>query len=129
MEVTMEARGRPRRRSRVLPIVAGAVALMTGAAVALATSASAATAFSANFEDGSTSGWSKSGGTWAVVTDGSRVLQQSNAGSENAREFNGTTSWTAYTVQARVKATSFGSNGVVGLLARAAGSTKFYRLA
>jgi hypothetical protein len=102
---------------------------MTGAAVALATSASAATAFSANFEDGSTSGWSKSGGTWAVVTDGSRVLQQSNAGSENAREFNGTSSWTAYTVQARVKATTFGSGGVVGLLARAAGSTRFYRLA
>src|SRR4029079_8731078 len=58
-----------------------------------------------------------------------RVLQQSNAGSENAREFNGTTSWTAYTVQARVKATSFGSGGAVGLLARAAGSTRFYRLA
>ena len=32
-------------------------------------------------------------------------------------------------VQARVKPLSFGSGGVVGLLARASGSTKFYRLA
>src|SRR5690242_21571960 len=115
----MRIRSRPRQWK--WPLLAAMAAVLTTLAVGFAQTASAATAFSANFEDGSTSGWSKSGGTWAVVTDGSRVLQQSNAGSENAREFNGTTSWTAYTVQARVKATSFGSGGVVGLLARAAG--------
>jgi hypothetical protein len=105
------------------------VSIVTIAAIAVAQTASAATLFSANFEDGSTSGWSKSGGTWAVVTDGSRVLNQSNAGSENAREFAGSSSWTAYTVQARVKPLSLGSSSTVGLLARAAGSTKFFRLA
>ena len=52
------------------------------------------TLFSDNFESGSTSNWSKSGGTWAVVTDGSRVLQQSSAGSDLAREFNGSSAWT-----------------------------------
>ncbi|WP_254550123.1 DUF1080 domain-containing protein [Catellatospora tritici] len=89
----------------------------------------AATVFSANFEDGSISGWSKSGGTWAVVTDGSKVLQQSNATSENAREFAGDAAWTDYTVQASVKPLSLGSGGYVGLLARASTSTTFYRLA
>jgi hypothetical protein len=38
------------------------------------------TLFSDNFESGSTSNWSKSGGTWAVATDGSKVFAQSNAG-------------------------------------------------
>src|SRR5215510_4519191 len=89
---TMDAREVPRARSRrVWPIVSGAVALLTAAAFVFAQTASAATAFSANFEDGTASGWSKSGGTWAVVTDGSRVFQQSNAASENAREFAGST--------------------------------------
>ena len=35
------------------------------------------TEFSDNFEDGNTSGWSQSGGSWSVVTDGSKVLSQS----------------------------------------------------
>jgi pectate lyase len=87
------------------------------------------TLFSDNFESGSTSNWSKSGGTWAVATDGSKVFAQSNAGSENAREFAGSTSWTDYAVQARVKALSFGSGGLAGLDARVESSTKFYRLA
>ncbi|MBN1170751.1 MAG: right-handed parallel beta-helix repeat-containing protein, partial [Micromonosporaceae bacterium] len=52
-----------------------------------------------------------------------------NAGSENAREFAGDTSWTDYSLQARVKPTSFGSGGTVGIDARVQGSTKFYRLA
>jgi hypothetical protein len=110
-------------------LVAATAAVLTTVAVGFAQVASAATLLSADFENGSTSGWSKSGGTWAVITDGSRVLNQSNAGSENAREFAGSTSWTAYTVQARVKPLTLGSTSTVGLLARAAGSTKFFRLA
>ncbi|WP_433062057.1 family 16 glycoside hydrolase [Dactylosporangium sp. CS-033363] len=103
-----------------------------GAAVVLAAVtqvAFAATTFSATFEDGSTSGWSKSGGTWSVVTDGSKVLQQSNAGSENARDFAGDSGWTDYTVQASVKPLALGSGGFAGLLARSTGATTFYRLA
>ena len=66
--------------------LAATAAGVTAVGVVLATQiAFADTAFSATFEDGSTSGWSKSGGTWSVVTDGSKVLQQSNTGSERPR--------------------------------------------
>jgi pectate lyase len=115
---------RPRRRGQRWLLAAGSAALVLTASVVYATSASAATLFSATFEDNSISSWSKSGGTWTVESDGSRVARQSNASSENARLFNGSTSWTAYSVQARVKPLSLGSGGFVGLLARASGSTK-----
>lgn len=119
---------RPRRLRRLAGASALAALVTAGLAVTVAT-AEAATLYSADFESGSTSGWSKSGGTWSVVTDGTQVLQQSDTGSERAREFAGTTSWTNYSVQARVKATAFGStSGVVALTARAAGATKMYRL-
>ena len=99
-------------------------------ALGVTVTAQAATLFSADFENGSTSGWSKSGGDWSVVTDGSQVLQQSNTDSERARFFNGDIGWTDYAVQARVKPLSFnGSNRVVALAARANSSTKMYRLA
>jgi pectate lyase len=103
-----------------------AVALALGVGVA----AYADTLLSDNFEDGSISDWSKSGGTWSVVTDGSRVAQQSNTGSDRARLFAGQFSWANYAVQARVKPLSFnGSNRLVALASRATGSTKMYRLA
>src|SRR5690348_11228473 len=76
------------------------------------------------------SSWSKSGGTWAIATDGSQVLQETSATSDLAREFNGSSSWTDYSLQARVKALAFGSSdGLVGISARTAGASKFYRLA
>jgi hypothetical protein len=118
-----------RRRRYRWPLVAGTVGALVAGAVGLSYPVQAATVFSDNFEDGNTNGWSKSGGTWAVVADGSQTARQSNSGSENARLFAGTTSWTAYTVQARVKPLSLGSGGHAALLARASGSTKFYRLA
>ncbi|MGI5175233.1 family 16 glycoside hydrolase [Dactylosporangium sp. CA-152071] len=124
----MSAQVRTRPRARRWLAASAAVAAVTGVALA-AQVAFADTAFSATFEDGSTSGWSKSGGSWSVVTDGSKVLQQSNAGSENARDFAGDSGWTNYTVQAAVKPLSLGSGGFVGLLARSTGATTFYRLA
>ncbi|GAB3842727.1 family 16 glycoside hydrolase [Dactylosporangium cerinum] len=117
-----------RLRSRRWP--AATAAAVAAAGMVLATQiAFADTAFSATFEDGTTSGWSKSGGTWSVVTDGSKVLQQSNAGSENAREFAGDSGWTNYTVQASVKPLTLGSGGFAGLLARSTSATTYYRLA
>src|SRR5258708_18943146 len=103
--------GLPPRRRR-WPIVAGSVVAFTAAAAIFSQIAFAATLFSDNFEDGNTSGWSKSGGTWAVVSDGSSAVRQSNAGSENARDFAGTAGWTNYTVTARVKPLSVTSNGL-----------------
>ncbi|MGX7673847.1 pectate lyase family protein [Plantactinospora sp. DSM 117369] len=98
-------------------------------ATVVVTPANAATVFSDDFQDGDTTGWSKSGGTWSVVTDGSQVVRQSSTTTGNARYFAGDTNWTAYTVQARVKPISLGSGGHASLLARATGSTKYYRLA
>jgi hypothetical protein len=119
----------PRARLRRLAGAGGLVALVTAGLALTVTSAQAAAVFSANFESGSTSGWSKSGGTWSVVADGSQTLRQSNAGSENARELAGDAAWTDYTVTARVKPLSYSSDGFAGLLARAKSSTTFYRLA
>ncbi|MEV0326792.1 LamG-like jellyroll fold domain-containing protein [Micromonospora echinospora] len=92
------------------------------------TPANAATLLSADFESG-ISGWSKSGGDWTVVADGSKALQQTDTGTDRARQFAGSTSWTDYSVQGRVKPLAFGSGGVAALASRAAGSTKMYRLA
>ncbi|WP_213450344.1 pectate lyase [Rhizomonospora bruguierae] len=118
----------PRRRLRRWPLLAAAGAALLASTVAVTQVAYAATLFTANFESGA-SGWSKSGGTWAVVSDGSQAYRQSNAGSENARVFNGDSGWTNYTVQARVKPVSLGGNGFAAVLARAKTSTTFYRLA
>jgi hypothetical protein len=125
----LQDRPRPPGRSRRWPLVTGIVAALVAATVGFSQVAFAATLFSANFEDGATSSWSKSGGTWTVVADGSQAVRQTNASSENSRLFNGSSSWTAYTVQTRVKPLSLGTGGWAGLLARASGSTKFYRLA
>ncbi|WP_329103090.1 pectinesterase family protein [Micromonospora sp. NBC_01699] len=111
-----------------------ATAAITAALLALtqlggAQSALAATLFTDDFSDGDTAGWSKSGGTWSVVGDDGQALQQAKGDTDNARLFAGSTSWTDYTVQARVKPVSLPADGAVALLARAAGSTTYLRLA
>jgi pectin methylesterase-like acyl-CoA thioesterase len=116
------------RRSRHAALLVGAAATVATVAIGFAGTASAGTVFSDDFEDGNTSGWSKSGGTWPVVTDGSKVLSQSAATAENARLFAGTSGWTDYVVSARIKPLTLPSAGSVSLLARAAGATSYYRL-
>ncbi|SCE84072.1 Protein of unknown function (DUF1565) [Micromonospora matsumotoense] len=120
---------RPSRQRRLALLLAAVLVPVATLLVGPVTTASAATMFSDDFADGDTAGWSKSGGTWGVVTDGSPAVRQSNVGSENARLFTGSTGWTDYLVQARVKPLSLGPGGQVGLLARAAGATRYYRLA
>ncbi|PWR05412.1 pectate lyase, partial [Micromonospora acroterricola] len=94
-----------------------------------ATGAYADTLFTDDFEDGNSTGWTSSGGSWSVATDGSRVYRQSGTSSD-ARSLAGTASWTDYSVQATVKPTAFnGSNRFVALLARAQSSTSYYYLA
>jgi pectate lyase len=110
-------------------ILAGAVAAFTTVVVAVATNAMAAPLFGDDFEDGNSSGWTTSGGSWSVVTDGSRVLRQSGTSSD-ARARAGSTGWTNYTATARVKPLAFnGSNRFVALLARAQSNTSYYYLA
>src|SRR5262245_25585210 len=85
--------------------------------------------FSDNFEDNNANGWSRSNGTWAVVTDGSLVFNQSST-TIDARVRAGLATWTNYSVQARVKAIAFnGAGRYVALIARAENSNHFYYLA
>ncbi|MCK9902773.1 pectate lyase [Frankia sp. Cpl3] len=94
------------------------------------TAADASTLFADDFEDGDLSGWSRSGGSWSVVADGSKVLRQDKAGSVLARQFAGSTSWTDVTVQARVRPAGFPpGGGLAGVAARASSNTTFVRLA
>ncbi len=95
--------------------------------------AEGATQLSDDFSDGNAEGWSKSGGEWVVVNDGTRgtpAYRQSKLDSELARAFTGSTGWTNYTLQARVKPLSFdGADRYVGIGARSSSGTTFYRLA
>ncbi len=89
----------------------------------------AANLFSDDFEDGNSTGWSTSGGSWSVVTDGTKVDKQSST-SANAYSYTGTSSWADYSVQARVKALSFNGTGrTVGITARYASTSNYYYLA
>jgi pectate lyase len=126
--VTSFVPSRRHRRATALAAAAGLVSLAVVAGTTAGAPASAATLFTATFESGA-SGWSKSGGTWSVVADGSQVLQQGDTGVDRARQFAGSSSWADYAVQARVKPVAFGTGGVAALGARAATSTKMYRLA
>lgn len=110
------------------------VALVTSLTAALAmvlvvaNSASAATLLADNFEDGNADGWTTSGGSWSVVTDGSMVYRQSGT-SGDARARVGS-SWSNYTVSVRVKPIAFnGTNRFVSVLARAQSATSYYYLA
>jgi pectate lyase len=112
--------------NRQVALLGAAAAVTLAAATITVGAASAATLLSDSF-DSSASAWSKSGGTWAVANG---EYQQSNSGSELARAFAGDTSWTNYSLQARVKPlASSASDSFVGLGARTSGSTTFYRLA
>jgi hypothetical protein len=120
----------PSRRRRRLVVglgAAGAAGAVTALVAVLVPSASASTLFSDDFESGA-GNWSKSGGTWSVVSDGSKVYKQAKADSELARVFAGETSWTNYSVEAKVKALDL-SKGLAGVAARASGSSTMYRLA
>ncbi|MBW6437787.1 pectate lyase [Actinoplanes hulinensis] len=117
-----------RRRRLVMGLgAAGAAGAVTALVAVLVPSASAGTLFGDDFESGA-SNWSKSGGTWSVVSDGSKVYKQAKADSELARVFAGETSWTNYSVEAKVKGLDL-RRGLAGVAARASGSSTMYRLA
>jgi pectate lyase len=88
----------------------------------------AATVFSEDFQDGNSSGWGTSNGSWSVVTDGTYVYKQSST-STTAHAYNGTSSWTNYSVQARAKALSFNGTGrYFGIAARYSSTSQYYSL-
>lgn len=86
---------------------------------------SAAQIFSDDFEDGNSNGWSKSGGSWSIVTDGTKVYKQSST-SANAYTYTGTSTWNNYSVQAKIKAISFNGTRQFGVLARFSSTSNHY---
>lgn len=98
----------------------------TAAAVTFVSAAQAATLFSDNFDDGNANGWTTSGGSWSVV---SGAYQQSGT-SADAKALAGTSTWSAYTVQARVRPNAFGSSTAraAGIAARAQSASSHYSL-
>jgi pectate lyase len=86
------------------------------------------TLFSDTFDDGDANGWTRSGGSWSVVTDGSPAYRQSSTGA-NARALAGSTSWTDYTVRARVRPIAFGATDrSAGVAARVRSTSEYYAL-
>lgn len=111
----------------LLAALAAAIAATLLGALALVPSASAATLFGDDFEDGDTTGWSRSGGSWSVVTDGSRAYRQSGTGAD-ARALAGA-GWTGQSVQARVRPIAFNGTGrYAAVLARAQSTSAHYFL-
>jgi pectate lyase len=113
-----------------LSAVIGVAAVAIAAVIAVAMPAAfAATLFSDDFQDGNSSGWSTSGGSWSVVTDGSSVLRQSGTGSD-ALARAGSSAWTDTTVTARVKPTAYAAaNRFVAVLSRVRSNSNYYFLA
>ena len=82
--------------------------------------------FCDDFEDGNTVGWTPNGGTWSVITDGSRVYQGGNG---NSMSLAGPAAWTDQTVTARVKVLQFGGTSTsyrAGIVARATSTSNLY---
>ena len=107
-----------------LAVVAAAVTSATATVFAVAGTAHGATLFTDDFEDGNTTGWTRSGGSWTVVADGSRVFRQSSTSSD-ARALAGQNSWSDYAAQARVKPLAYNAHAV-GVIVRAQSSTNYY---
>jgi pectate lyase len=97
-----------------------------GGATGTGGAACAGYAFCDDFEDGDTVGWAPNGGTWSVVTDGSRVYQGGNG---NAFSVAGQPTWTDQTITARVKITQWGGTSTsyrAGIVARATDASNQY---
>jgi pectate lyase len=117
-----------RRRHRIAIGIATAVTV-AAATVAVSSGAQAATIFSDDFEDGNSAGWTASGGSWSVVTDGDRAYRQTGTSSD-ARARAGDPAWRDYTVSADVRPNAFnGTNRFVAVLARAQSNTSYYYVA
>ncbi|GIE94145.1 pectate lyase family protein [Paractinoplanes rishiriensis] len=112
----------------ILSVTAAAAATAVAFSTITTGPAFADTLFTDNFDDGEASGWSRSGGSWSIVTDGSPAYRQTST-SASAKALAGTTTWSDYTVSARVKPIAFGaSNRTVGIASRARSTSDYYAL-
>jgi pectate lyase len=115
-------------RKRKSSLAAAAAGLLITIGMAVTPVASATTLFADDFEDGVADGWTKSGGSWSVMTDGSRAYQQSGTSSDARALVGGT--WSDQAVQVRVKPGGWGGSArQVAVLARAQNTSSYYYLA
>ncbi|MDG6103597.1 polysaccharide lyase family 1 protein [Dactylosporangium aurantiacum] len=121
----MYARLLNRRWSSTAAVTVAVAALLLGAA---RIAAADTTVFTDDFEDGNANGWSKSGGSWSVVTDGSRALRQTSATTGDARAYAGS-AWADVTAEARLRPVERAADGFVALAVRQQSSTNAYRFA
>ncbi|CAH1219847.1 Beta-galactosidase [Paenibacillus allorhizoplanae] len=89
---------------------------------------SVAPIFGDDYESGSASSWATTGGTWSVVTDGTKVFNQSNNAAASVNAYSGLGTWQNYTVAAKVKADSFDAGNLagLGLIARRVDANNYY---
>src|SRR5262249_8478039 len=72
-----------------------------------------------NFNDGNSTGWTGTGGTWQMATDGTSVYQQANTSASVTSWASIGGNWTDQVVKARVKPLTFGaSTRWFGVMAR-----------
>ncbi len=88
--------------------------------------------FEGNAVGPTATGWIKhpkdTTGVWAVVTDGTKVLQQQNAAAGLAMMVGGDVGWTNFKVEAKVKIATASSDVLAILSARYADPTNYYFL-
>jgi hypothetical protein len=85
----------------------------------------AANLFNDNFDDGNASGWTAQNGTWAVVQDnGSYVYRQTS--SSEGRASAGTTTWTDYAVESKVKIDNWNGSNRAYVAGRYQDGNNFY---
>jgi hypothetical protein len=82
--------------------------------------------FSDNFEDGDAIGWTVVNGAWSVVTDGAKVYKQTSTTGE-ALIYAGSTLWTNYTVEAKMKLYTTGT-AATGIIGRYTDGNNYYLL-
>jgi hypothetical protein len=85
----------------------------------------AASLYFDDFEDENYSGWSTSGGSWSIINDGTNVLKQSEISYDCYISIG--SSWTNYSVQAKIKPLSFnGTDRPISLIVRMKDNSNFY---
>ncbi len=108
-----------------LKALASIVAASSIAGLLVFQQAYAASLFSDNFNDGQADGWSTQNGSWSVVTDsGSPVYYQSST--SEGRASTGSSSWTNYSVEARVKVDNWNGSNRVYVAGRYQDGNNFY---
>lgn len=96
-----------------------AVGMWTGGTV------QAADLFTDNFNDGNSTGWTATTGTWSVVQDSGNYVYYQSSTSEG-RTSGGSATWTNYSVQSRIKVDSFNGSNRIYLAGRYKDGNNYY---